>query len=88
MILDQFFISSRKSSNTSVDLPYETTLRSVVKSVSWRFIGTIDTVLISYILTGEINTAIAIGGVELVTKMVLYVAHERVWNRIKFGKKP
>ncbi|AZQ43551.1 DUF2061 domain-containing protein [Nonlabens ponticola] len=89
MILDQFLYTSAKTQKTTTaTTSQDSTVRSIVKSVSWRVIGTIDTVLISYFLTGEINTAFAIGGVELITKMVLYVAHERVWNCIKFGRRP
>ncbi len=61
-------------------------IRSVVKAISWRIIGTLDTIGISWLLTGEIQTALAIGSVELITKMALYVGHERIWNKINFGK--
>lgn len=60
--------------------------RSVVKSISWRAIGTIDTVLISYLITGKMAFALSIGGIELFTKMFLYFLHERTWNRINFGR--
>lgn len=70
------------SSITSTDKPY----RSIVKAISWRAIGTFDTMLISFLITGNIKFAISIGGVELVTKMVLYFLHERLWNKIKFGR--
>lgn len=88
MILDQFLYNSKVSQAPSQLSSQDSTMRSIVKSVSWRLIGTMDTVLISYILTGEVRTAFAIGGVELITKMVLYIAHERIWNRIKFGRRP
>jgi uncharacterized membrane protein len=64
----------------------EKPVRSIVKSVSWRILGTIDTILISWIVTGEIKTAFSIGTIELLTKMALYFFHERVWNTIKWGK--
>lgn len=64
----------------------EKSYRSIVKSVSWRTIGTIDTILISLLITGKLDFAIAIGGVEVFTKMGLYYLHERFWNRINFGK--
>lgn len=64
----------------------EKSYRSVVKSVSWRTIGTIDTIVISFFITGKMDAALAIGGVEVFTKMGLYYLHERTWNRIKFGK--
>jgi len=64
----------------------EKSYRSIVKSVSWRTIGTLDTILISLLITGKLDFAIAIGGVEVFTKMGLYYLHERAWNRINFGK--
>lgn len=60
--------------------------RSLVKTISWRVIGTIDTVLISWIITGTLSLAFSIGAVELVSKMLLYFFHERMWNSIKWGK--
>ncbi len=60
--------------------------RSIVKAVSWRMVGTFDTIIISYLIVGNMKFAVSIGGVELFTKMVLYFLHERAWNRIKFGK--
>jgi len=57
--------------------------RSLVKALSWRALGTIDTFVLSWIITGSVNFAAAIGGVELLTKSILYYIHERVWTRIK-----
>lgn len=64
----------------------EKSYRSVIKSISWRTIGTIDTMVISYFITGKLALAISIGGVEVFTKMFLYFLHERTWNRISFGR--
>ena len=64
----------------------EKSYRSVAKSVSWRTIGTIDTIIISYIITGKPGLAFSIGGIEVFTKMTLYYFHERTWNRINFGR--
>jgi uncharacterized membrane protein len=60
--------------------------RSIVKTISWRTIGTIDTILISWVVVGNINFAVTIGGVELFTKMALYFFHERAWNKSNFGR--
>lgn len=60
--------------------------RSVVKAISWRITGTVDTILISFLITGKIALAVSIGFVELFTKIGLYYMHERVWNRISFGR--
>ncbi|MCF2873602.1 MULTISPECIES: DUF2061 domain-containing protein [Tenacibaculum] len=84
MILEQI-IENKK--NYTLDKASENPLRSIVKSISWRVIGTIDTILISWLITGEVATAFSIGSIELITKMVLYFFHERVWNKIKWGKK-
>jgi len=62
--------------------------RSIVKTISWRAVGTIDTIIISYLVTGNLVMAASIGSIELVTKMVLFYAHERAWNKIDFGKVP
>ena len=60
--------------------------RSIVKTISWRTIGTIDTILISWVVVGNVNFAVTIGGVELFTKMALYFFHERAWNKSNFGR--
>ena len=64
----------------------EKSYRSVVKSISWRTIGTLDTMVISYFITGKLALALSIGGIEVFTKMLLYYFHERTWNRINFGR--
>lgn len=60
--------------------------RSILKSVSWRLTGTIDTMVISYVVTGSIKLAGAIASIEVVTKMVLYYLHERAWSRLPIGR--
>ena len=60
--------------------------RSFVKALSWRVTGTCDTILISFLITGEAKMAISIGFVELFTKIALYYIHERIWNRLDFGR--
>ncbi len=65
---------------------HEKPYRSVVKTISWRTLGTLDTVLISYIITGSFAMAASIGSIELVTKMILYYFHERAWNKINLGR--
>lgn len=55
--------------------------RHILKTISWRIIGTLDTMILSWIITGNWKWGVAIGGVELITKMVLYYFHERAWYR-------
>ncbi len=64
----------------------EKAYRSIVKSISWRVTGTIDTMIISWIVTRKLTFALSIGLIEVFTKMLLYYFHERVWNRIKLGR--
>jgi len=62
--------------------------RHIAKTVSWRVIGTLDTMILSGIITGSWITGLTIGGVEVITKMVLYFLHERAWYKYsKFGLK-
>lgn len=60
--------------------------RSVAKAISWRATGTVDTFLISFVLSGSVKLAGGIASVEVITKMVLYYVHERVWTRIGWGR--
>ncbi len=60
--------------------------RSLVKAVSWRLTGSVDTMIISFIITGKVKLALAIGGVEVFTKIGLYYVHERVWEKLPFGR--
>jgi len=59
--------------------------RHVMKTVTWRLVGTIDTILIGWIISGNPLIGLKIGSVEIITKMVLYYIHERVWYKSKFG---
>ncbi len=60
--------------------------RSLAKTISWRIVGTIATIIISYLITGTLALAFSIGIVELISKLILYFFHERAWNKIKWGK--
>jgi len=64
----------------------ERPIRSLVKALSWRVTGSIDTMLLSWFFTGDLRIAAAIGLSEVVTKMLLYYLHERAWNRIPLGR--
>ena len=64
----------------------DTNLRSLIKSISWRITGSIDTFIVSYIITGKAVVAGSIASIEVLTKLGLYWAHERVWIRIQWGK--
>ena len=84
MILDLFLnrelkVRKRKANDERIK-------RSIAKTISWRLVGTLDTIIISWIITGEIAMALSIGSIELVSKMLLYFFHERAWNKVKWEK--
>ena len=60
--------------------------RSMAKAASWRITGTVDTILISWLITHKLHIALSIGFVELFTKLALYYFHERAWERVKIGR--
>ncbi len=63
-----------------------TSVRSLSKTISWRITGTIDTTIIAFFYSGNIEKAAAIGIAEVFTKIFLYYLHERIWSRIKWGR--
>lgn len=64
----------------------EKTVRSVFKALSYRTAGTIATIAVCYVVTGKLSASVAIGGVEAVSKMALYFFHERLWQKISWGR--
>ena len=62
-----------------------TKLRSILKTISWRIVGTLDTMCLGWIITGSPLIGLKIGALELFTKMILYYLHERLWLQSKFG---
>ena len=63
----------------------ETVGRTSIKTATWRVIASVDTMLLAWFFTGNIGTAISIGGLEVITKLILYFIHERVWSKLPFG---
>ena len=60
--------------------------RSFVKAVSWRILGSIDTFIISYFVTGKLVFAASIASVETFTKIILFYGHERIWAVVPWGR--
>ena len=60
--------------------------RILTKTITWRILATSDTFFISWLVTGNWSWAGAIAGIEVITKMFLYYGHERVWDKIKWGR--
>ena len=61
--------------------------RHIAKTITWRIVGTIDTILLAWLITGNPYTGLQIGLAEVVTKMVLYYFHERLWFKVKWWNK-
>jgi uncharacterized membrane protein len=65
----------------------ETRSRSVLKAVSWRALGTIDTFAISWFMTGRVAVAGSIAGLEIITKVAWYYLYERIWSIVPWGRR-
>ena len=65
----------------------ETHARSGLKAVSWRTLGTLDTFAISWFLTGKLELAGLIAGLEFITKIAWYYLHEQIWATISWGRR-
>ena len=85
-MIAQMLLKSKEKSTYKEDSAGEKPIRSIAKALSWRIVGTLDTLVVSYVLTGRISLAASIASVDFVTKLILYFFHERAWNVIKWGK--
>ncbi len=65
----------------------ETHYRSIVKAISWRAGGTVVTCFVAWLLTGSLDMAARIGILDTAIKIGAFYMHERLWNRLDFGKK-
>ena len=63
----------------------ESNVRSLLKAVSWRIIATLTTILIAWVVYGDIKPALTIGGIEFITKFFVYYGHERIWQLVPHG---
>ncbi len=63
----------------------ESKKRHFAKTVTWRLVGSMDTMLVAWFISGNPFIGLKVGLAEISTKMILYYIHERVWYRSKFG---
>ena len=61
--------------------------RHILKTLTWRVVGTIDTMILGWVVSGDPMVGVTIGSFEVVTKMILYFLHERIWYNFDFGIK-
>lgn len=64
-----------------------TVKRSALKTITYRIIGTLTTSVTGYLVTGNLKYGLAIGGIDVFSKMIIYFLHERMWQNIEYGKK-
>jgi uncharacterized membrane protein len=67
------------------NLGIENRKKHIFKTISWRIIGTLDTLLLSWLITGQLKLGLLLSGFEIITKMALYYMHERVWFASNWG---
>jgi uncharacterized membrane protein len=79
-------LSKHKNEVLNMPRAREAHSRSLLKAVSWRITGTLDTFIISFIVTGRATIAGSIAATELLTKIALYYGHERAWSAIHWGR--
>jgi uncharacterized membrane protein len=88
MIATQMIFNNTASKSTfEEDKKSEKPYRSIAKAFSWRMVGTLDTLIVSYFITQKVSIAASIASIDFMTKIILYFFHERIWNTIKWGKK-
>jgi uncharacterized membrane protein len=64
----------------------DTTWRSIIKTISWRITGSSATFLIAYLISGNMSIAGTIAVIQLTANTILYYIHERIWNKIRWGR--
>lgn len=77
-----YYMHERLWFNSSIT---DSNTRHILKTLTWRGIGTLDTVLFGWLITGNPFTGLKIGGIETVSKMLLYFGHEKLWYKINYG---
>lgn len=82
---ERFWEARRWGTTSSGSTRKESWSRSTTKTATWRILASLDTTLLAWLFTGSVATALSIGGLEVVTKLILYFFHERIWANIGYG---
>lgn len=80
-----YFVHERIWFSVRVFRESSSKVRHLLKTITWRFVGTMDTMFLGWFISGSAEIGLSIGGLELFTKMLLYYLHERAWYRSNFG---
>lgn len=87
MIINQFLARQERKFLRTRHGIQDRPIRSLIKTITWRCLGTLDTILISYLITNTWLLALSIGGIEVISKVILYYVHERLWNHIAWARR-
>lgn len=63
----------------------ESHTRSIIKGLTWRFVATLTTMMLVYIMTGNLALVASVGALDLVIKLLFYYLHERTWGHVSWG---
>ena len=74
------------AANVAVGAGFETRGRSMAKAISWRILAAIITGIVALVLTHQLAFAAKIGLIDTTVKLAIYFLHERVWNKISYGR--
>jgi uncharacterized membrane protein len=79
---------NRHDSDTSLDHEHvpnsDSHTRSLAKGISYRLISSVATIVISYLVLGDVSSALQIGFVDFFAKIIIYYLHERAWSKVTF----
>jgi len=64
----------------------ESHARSAAKAISYRILGTVASTMAVFALTGRWGLALSLGSFELLFKIALFWVHERIWDRLPYGR--
>jgi uncharacterized membrane protein len=77
-----YYVHERWWFNSSI---LDSNKRHLIKTFTWRGVGTLDTIFFGWLITGNPLTGLKIGGIETASKMLLYFGHEKLWYKINYG---
>ncbi|TNE77403.1 MAG: adenylyl-sulfate kinase [Bacteroidetes bacterium] len=80
-----YYLHERIWYNTRIFTTRSSRTRHILKTFTWRLVGTADTMFMGWLISGDPTVGLKIGALELITKMILYYLHERMWYRTDFG---
>jgi len=78
---------NQKPKNATLIAMIDKRQRSLAKTLTWRILATSTTMLLVYLLTKKLDLALGVGIIDIFIKTFIYYAHERLWNKTRWGRK-